>query len=112
MQEAAPAYRGFEIERHDMEREIIGYEEDCNCDHCGRKLRVGIVLSGYGTIGADCLNAAIVFDRKRWGAGKPGAPYLRELAIKRQKNSPERLSQMGMARAFRLALVAGALEMS
>ena len=36
MQEAAPACRGFEIERHEMEREILGYEEeDCNCDHIG-----------------------------------------------------------------------------
>lgn len=92
-----------------MEREIIGYEADCNCDHCGRNLKVGIQLSGYGVIGADCLNAAIKFDRKRWGAGKPGAPYLRELAIKRQKNSPERLAQMGMTYAFRLSLADGSL---
>jgi len=83
-----------------MKLTIQGYQQECNCDHCGRKLKVGIQLEGFGTIGADCLNMAIVFDRKRWGAGKPGAPYLRELAIKRQKNSDKRIAEMGMTRAF------------
>lgn len=92
-----------------MECEIIGYETQCNCDHCGRHLKVGIQITGYGVIGADCLNAAINFDRKRWGAGRPGASYLRELAIKRQKNSQDRLAQMGMKYAFRLSLADGAL---
>ncbi len=95
-----------------MKSEIIGYEQECNCDHCGRPLKVGIQLSGYGVVGADCLNAAMVFDRKRWSAGKPGAAYLRDLAIKRQKNSAERLSQMGMTYAFRVEIKEGALNLA
>lgn len=81
-----------------MDLEIIGAEEGCNCDHCGRPLRVGIILSGFGTIGADCLNAAIISNRKRWSVGKPGAAYLRKLAVMRQKLSAERLSQIGHSR--------------
>lgn len=82
--------------------EILGYEQDCNCDHCGRNLKVGITLSGFGVIGADCLNKAIVFNKKRWGAGKPGASYLRELAIKRQKLSTDRLIETGYIYAMKL----------
>lgn len=87
-----------------MKLNIQGYSEACNCDHCGRNLKVGIQLEGFGVIGADCLNAAIKFDRMRWGRGKPGASYLRELAIKKQKNSNERLAQMGMTRAFTIEI--------
>lgn len=87
-----------------MQSEIQGYEEYCSCDHCGRNLKVGIRIAGYGVIGADCLNKALKFDRKRWSAGKPGAAYLRELAIKKQKYSQERIEQMGMTCAFRLEI--------
>lgn len=90
---------------------IMGYEQDCNCDHCGRKLKVGIVLSGFGVIGADCLNKAIIFNRKRWGAGKPGASYLRELAIKRQKNNDDRLKDMGYFYAMQLDVDASKLNL-
>lgn len=78
-----------------MKASILGYEDDCNCDHCGRKLKIGIKISGYGVIGADCLNKAIIFNKKRWGGGKPGAAHLRELAIKRQRCSDDRLKDNG-----------------
>lgn len=81
--------------------QIQGYEGECNCDHCGRNLKIGIRLSGYGIIGADCLNAAIKFDKKRWGGGKPGAAYLRQLAKMRERESLESLSRIGyQPRAF------------
>ena len=31
---------------------IISYREECNCDHCGRNLKHGIVLSDGRTVGA------------------------------------------------------------
>ena len=96
-----------------MEYSILGYAQECNCDHCGRNLKVGIQLSNFGTIGADCLNAALTFDRNRWGGGKPGASYLRDMAIKRQKYSAERLKDMGYyPTAFSMNVKDGALNLS
>lgn len=74
---------------------IQGYESHCNCDHCGRPLKIGIQLSGYGVIGADCLNAAIVPNRNIWRAGKPTADWLRTLAKLKQRDSAEQLKRMG-----------------
>lgn len=37
---------------------ITGYETDCNCEHCGRKLKHGIKIEQNGmikTVGAQCL---------------------------------------------------------
>jgi ribosome-binding protein aMBF1 (putative translation factor) len=37
---------------------ITGYESDCNCEHCGRKLKHGIKIEQNGltkTVGAHCL---------------------------------------------------------
>ena len=85
--------------------QIQGYEGECNCDHCGRNLKIGIRLAGYGIIGADCLNAAIKFDKKRWGGGKPGAAYLRQLAKMKEKESADSLSRIGYhARAFEIEI--------
>lgn len=93
-----------------MKATINGFEAHCNCDHCGRPLKIGINLSGFGIIGADCLNAAIKFDRTRWGAGKPGAAYLRQLAKMKQNDSAEQLSRMGYhARAFAIEIKDDAL---
>lgn len=35
---------------------ICGYEEDCRCEHCGRKLRHGIRISDGRVVGATCLD--------------------------------------------------------
>ena len=73
---------------------IVGYEQECNCEHCGRPLKIGVKVTSIGTIGADCFNKMIVSDRKRFSQGKPGASYLRELAIRSAKD-PAALSRMG-----------------
>ena len=79
---------------------IVGYEQECNCEHCGRPLKIGVKVTSIGIIGADCFNKMIVSDRKRFsGNGKPGAPYLRELAIRSMK-SPEYLSRRGYSSAI------------
>ena len=39
--------------------EIIGMQRDCECFHCGRPLKVGVVLAGFGgAFGAQCVARA------------------------------------------------------
>lgn len=39
---------------------IVGYQQDCECSHCGRELKIGVKLEGFsGVFGADCLARAI-----------------------------------------------------
>lgn len=35
---------------------IQGYQTECNCQHCGRLLKHGIVLSDGRIVGATCLD--------------------------------------------------------
>lgn len=35
---------------------ITGYEQECNCEHCGRSLKHGIRLSDGRIVGATCLD--------------------------------------------------------
>jgi hypothetical protein len=39
--------------------EIIGMQRECECFHCGRPLKVGVVLAGFGgAFGAQCIARA------------------------------------------------------
>lgn len=68
---------------------IEGAEQEVHCDCCNRKLKVGIRTNLLGTIGADCLRAAMVSDRKRFSQGKPDAKFLRELAVMRETKTAD-----------------------
>ncbi len=46
---------------------IVGYESDCNCEHCGRALRHGIRLSDGRLVGATCLDKKLTKPRKYQG---------------------------------------------
>jgi hypothetical protein len=81
---------------------IIGYEGQTYCDCCGRALKVGINLSGLGTFGADCIRAAMPVDRKVYSQGRPDAAWLRTLAKIAERDSAERIDQMGYTRAMML----------
>lgn len=38
---------------------IVGAETECECSHCGRPLKVGVRLAGFGGVfGLDCLARA------------------------------------------------------
>lgn len=74
---------------------IVGYEQECYCDHCGRALQHGVRTDALGTIGADCFNKMIKFDRKKFSQGKPGAPYVRTLAKLRERDNWTSLNRMG-----------------
>lgn len=61
---------------------IQGYERECNCDHCGRPLKLGVQVSTYGVIGADCFRKLIKPNRTRYnGNGIPSADWVKQLAI-------------------------------
>jgi hypothetical protein len=93
-----------------IQTQIIGGTPDTNCDCCGRKLTVGVTLSGLGTFGADCIRKAMPIDRKRYSQGKPDANFLRSMAKMTDRYSTERMDQMGYtARVLTLALNPAAL---
>ena len=87
-----------------METKIISGEFEAVCDCCGRNLKVGVVLSGLGTFGADCIRKAMPIDRKRYSQGKPDASWLRTLAKIAAKDSDARIAEMGYTRAMFLNL--------
>lgn len=52
---------------------IKGYERDCECSHCGRPLKVGVRIEGFGGVfGSDCLARAA--EKQKVG------PYVQKLS--------------------------------
>lgn len=86
---------------------IEGAERDVRCDCCNRPLKVGIRTDALGTIGADCLRAAMAVDRKRYSQGKPDAKWLREMAIMKETKTPDyiRINRGIADRAFSFEMV-------
>lgn len=61
---------------------INGYTKECNCEHCGRPLKLGVQTSERGLIGADCFVKLVAKNSKRFsGNGKPSAQGVKEMAI-------------------------------
>lgn len=85
---------------------IEGAEQEVRCDCCNRKLKVGIRTNLLGTIGADCLRAAMVSDRKRFSQGKPDAKFLRDLAVMVETKSPEWHARCGYSVSLRSYVLA------
>lgn len=50
--------------------EIMGYETDCNCEHCGRPLKHGIRISDGRVVGAICLDKKLTVPRIERFTGK------------------------------------------
>jgi hypothetical protein len=85
--------------------EIVGCEQECDCSHCGRPLKVGVKLAGFpGAFGADCLAKAATSQNyygKKW---RYDAATLRERGIIAHKG-PKCIEQHGLnASHFRLVL--------
>lgn len=89
---------------------IIGADPQTNCDCCGRALKVGIRLSGLGTFGADCIRAAVKFDRKRYSQGRPDAANLRTYAKIAERDTAEQIARMGYTYSMMLNVDADKLE--
>ncbi|QUS40548.1 hypothetical protein RPMA_18190 [Tardiphaga alba] len=52
---------------------IVGAETECECSHCGRPLKVGVRLAGFGGVfGSDCLARAS--EKQKVG------PYIQKLS--------------------------------
>lgn len=61
---------------------INGYKTECNCEHCGRPLKLGVCTVERGTIGADCFVKLIAKNKKRYsGNGKPSAEMVKQYSI-------------------------------
>ena len=62
--------------------QIVGFERDCECSHCGRELKVGVKLDGFGGhFGADCLCKATGKQTVRGITSKASADWLKQLAL-------------------------------
>lgn len=52
---------------------IVGYEQECNCEHCGRALKHGIRISDGRVVGATCLDKKLtlpkVYQGKKYRLG-------------------------------------------
>ena len=61
---------------------IRGYQRDCECSHCGRPLKVGVLLETFpGAFGAQCLAkafAAYTYNGKKY---RHGADSIKERAV-------------------------------
>jgi hypothetical protein len=67
---------------------IDGFNRECECQHCGRPLKLGVTTVERGTIGADCFVRLIDRNTKRYsGNGKPSAERVKEYAIIATKGS-------------------------
>lgn len=61
---------------------ITGYQRECDCNHCGRPLKLGVMTAERGVIGADCFVKLVARDRARFnGNGKPSAEGVKQYAL-------------------------------
>lgn len=70
--------------------EIIGFEQECECSHCGRPLKVGVRVAGFGGVfGSDCLCKATAKQTVGPYVQKISAEGIRQRAIIAGKNVEE-----------------------
>ena len=78
--------------------EIVGYEEDCNCEHCGRALRHGIRISDGRTVGATCLDKKLTLPKVYQGKKfRLGAELIVRAAKVAQFYAPHAWSRFGVS---------------
>jgi len=87
-----------------FQTKIMGADSETNCDCCGRALKVGIVLSGLGVFGADCIRAAMPIDRKRYSQGRPDAAWLRTMAKIAARDNADQIDRMGYTHAMKISV--------
>ena len=62
--------------------EIVGMQRDCECFHCGRPLKVGVVLSGFGgAFGSQCVARATKPQKAMGYTQKLNGDRIKERAI-------------------------------
>ncbi|WP_268797546.1 hypothetical protein [Pseudomonas huanghezhanensis] len=77
---------------------IVGYENDCNCEHCGRALKHGIKLSDGRIVGATCLDKKLTMPRVYQGKKfRFGAEFIVRIAKVVEQYSPTSWSRFGVS---------------
>lgn len=75
---------------------ITGYERECECSHCGRPLKVGVKLAGFGGVfGSDCLAKATEKQKVGSYVFKVKAEGMKERAIIAQKGADYAMTRYG-----------------
>lgn len=78
--------------------QIVGYESDCTCEHCGRALKHGIRLSDGRTVGATCLDKKLTKPRQYQGKSfRLGAEIIVRTAKVVQRYSPSNWARFGVS---------------
>ena len=77
---------------------IVGYEQDCHCEHCGRALVHGIRISDGRIVGATCLDKKLtapkVYNGKKY---RLGAELIIRAAKVVQWKQPSEWSRYGVS---------------
>lgn len=77
---------------------IQGYETECFCDHCGRSLKHGIILSDGRTVGATCLDKKLTKPLEHNGKKyRLGSEYIIKCAKVIDKVAPQYWSTYGVS---------------
>ncbi|WP_213156483.1 hypothetical protein, partial [Pseudomonas aeruginosa] len=77
---------------------IVGYESDCNCEHCGRALKHGVRLSDGRLVGATCLDKKLTKPRQYKGKSfRFGAEHIIKIAKVVQFYSPSNWARFGVS---------------
>lgn len=76
---------------------IVGYEKECNCEHCGRSLKHGIRISDGRVVGAQCLDKSMTKPKMYQGkAYRSGTEYIIKAAKVVQFYSPAKWGSFGV----------------
>lgn len=79
---------------------ITGYEQDCNCEHCGRPLKHGIRISDGRIVGATCLDKKLTQPKMYHGKKyRLGAELIIRAAKVVQWKQPSEWSRYGVSAA-------------
>lgn len=78
--------------------QIVGYESECSCEHCGRPLKHGIRLSDGRTVGATCLDKQLTKPRSYHGKQyRFGAEFIVKIAKVVEYYSPANWARFGVS---------------
>lgn len=62
--------------------QIVGFDRECECSHCGRPLKIGVKLAGFpGVFGADCLAKSFACYRYNGRRHRYGADEIKNRAV-------------------------------
>lgn len=78
--------------------EIVGYERESNCEHCGRALVHGIRISDGRTVGATCLDKQLTQPKEYQGKKfRLGAELIIRAAKVAQSYAPHQWARFGVS---------------